>query len=54
MKVKFTLSIGYANGRREEEIEYPDDAVPSDEEIQKDYEDWCANHMSGGWSKVED
>ena len=51
MKVKYTLSIGYPPGRAEI-VELDDDAT--DEEIERDYQDWVSNYMDGTWRKVEE
>jgi len=52
MKVKYTLSIGFANAKHKETVELPDDFT--DAQIEDDYEGWCSNYLDGGWSKVEE
>lgn len=51
MLVKFTLSIGFHGAKNEDENEYPDDTT--DEQLDADWQDWCANYINGGWVKVE-
>ena len=51
MKVTFTLSIGYANASRREVLEYEDDVT--DEELDKDWQDWAWNYIDGGPHREE-
>lgn len=46
-RIKFSLSIGYANAGHEEVVEFDDDAT--DEQIEQDYQDWCSSYIDGGW-----
>jgi len=51
MKVTFTLSIGYSNAKRKEVVEYEDDVT--DEELEKDWQDWSANYIDGSFEREE-
>lgn len=46
-RVKFSLSIGYANASHEEVFEFEDDATEKD--IEEDYICWRDNYLDGGW-----
>lgn len=50
-KAKFTLSIGYPTARHEEVVEIDDDTT--DEQLQKDWEQWMWNYIDGGPERLE-
>ena len=52
MIVKFTLSIGYYNAKREEVFEVDDDM--SDEELDQQWQEWAWEKIDGGPHKIED
>lgn len=47
MRVKFTLSIGFATAKQQEIVEFDDDV--SENEIEEAYEEWVSNFRDGGW-----
>jgi hypothetical protein len=52
MKVKFTLSIGFAGGKHASVEEFDDDIT--DEELDEAYQEWCTNYLNGGWVRLEE
>lgn len=51
-KVEFSLSIGLAECKRTEIVEYYHEAT--DEEIEEDYMEWRNNYLDGGWWDVNE
>lgn len=49
-KYEFTLSIGFAGGKRREVLEFDDDVT--EEELEESYIDWRNNYLDGGWHEV--
>lgn len=47
-RVKFTLSIGFANARHTAYEEFEDDIT--DQEIEEIYQQWVQSYLDGGWS----
>ncbi len=50
-RVKFHMTIGYANANREETFTYPDDTP--DEVIEQDLIDWKTNYLEYSWWEVK-
>jgi hypothetical protein len=52
MKVTFTLSIGFSNARHEEVFDY--DKNVTDDELERDWNEWCGNYIDGGYKREMD
>lgn len=52
MKVKFYVSIGYADADHEDEVEFEDGTAA--EEIEEAWKEWCQDYIDGYWKVVDD
>lgn len=51
-KIKFYLSIGLADARQEEEVEFPDDTT--EQEINEFLEEWAADFIDMGYRELDE